>query len=157
MRDHRLRGVLVASVFAGAVCIAVAYASTFLRGGAPRWGSWCMVAGLALLLVATMALGAVRTMRDVRRLSPALLFTFVVLLGGLGAGLLLPASERAGSTLLLGLPLRAALVLYGVGLVPLLVLPLVYALTFDDMTLREEDIERVRRAAAEHRAASEAP
>jgi hypothetical protein len=48
----------------------------------------------------------------------------------------------------LGLPRRAAIVLYGIGLLPLFVLPVAYALTFDEMTLSEEDLERVRRAAA---------
>ena len=46
-----------------------------------------------------------------------------------------------------------AIVLFGVGLLPLLAVPLAYALTFDDQTLSEEDLERVRRAAAARRGA----
>jgi len=38
-------------------------------------------------------------------------------------------------------------VLIGIGLLPLLVLPLAYALTFDEMTLSEADLARVRDAA----------
>jgi hypothetical protein len=34
-------------------------------------------------------------------------------------------------------------VLYGIGLLPTLVLPVAYALTFADQTLRPEDLERV--------------
>jgi hypothetical protein len=39
-------------------------------------------------------------------------------------------------------------IVYGVGLLPLLVLPLTYALTFDAEILTEEDLARVREAAA---------
>lgn len=53
-----------------------------------------------------------------------------------------------GEPLLLGLPRRAAVVVYGVGLLPVFVLPVVYALTFDAQTLRAEDLERVRALAA---------
>ena len=51
-------------------------------------------------------------------------------LGAFGAALALPATEGPGATLLLGLPVRAALVLYGAGALPLVVLPLVYAWAF---------------------------
>jgi len=48
----------------------------------------------------------------------------------------------------LGFPLRAAIVIYGVGLVPLVMLPVVYAMTFDEMTLSEDDLARVREVRA---------
>ncbi len=65
-------------------------------------------------------------------------------------------AEGAGARLLLGLPLRAALVLYGVGLLPIVVLPFAYAVTFDDMTLSEEDLARVRALGVAHRARRDA-
>jgi hypothetical protein len=37
-------------------------------------------------------------------------------------------------------------VLYGVGLLPVLVLPLAYAFTFREMTLDAADLERIRAA-----------
>ena len=43
--------------------------------------------------------------------------------------------------------MRTAAIVYGVGLLPLLVLPVTYALTFDDQILTEEDLRRVRDAA----------
>ena len=49
----------------------------------------------------------------------------------------------AAEPLWLGLPRRAAIILYGIGLLPTLVLPVAYALTFADQTLRPEDLERV--------------
>ena len=53
------------------------------------------------------------------------------------------------STLWLGLPARAAIVIYGIGLLPIVVLPVAYALTFESQTLTAEDIERVRSLARE--------
>jgi hypothetical protein len=75
--------------------------------------------------------------------------TFLVVSGCFGAALLLPPDEGPGAALLLGLPLRTAIVLYGVGIVPLLFLPLAYAASFDADTLTDEDLDRVRRAAKE--------
>lgn len=44
-----------------------------------------------------------------------------------------------------GLPLAAAIQLYGVWLAPLVLVALVYALTFDRFELRQGDLERLRR------------
>jgi len=44
-----------------------------------------------------------------------------------------------------GLPLSAAIQLYGLLLVPLLLVPLTYALTFDRFELKSEDIEELNR------------
>jgi hypothetical protein len=63
-----------------------------------------------------------------------------------GLALLLPADEAPGAALWLGLPRRAALVLYGAGLLPALVLPLAYALTFDGSPFRPDAVERLRAA-----------
>jgi hypothetical protein len=54
-----------------------------------------------------------------------------VLFGSFGAALGLPADDAANESLLLGLPLRLALVFYGVGFVPLLALPIAFGLTFE--------------------------
>jgi hypothetical protein len=43
-------------------------------------------------------------------------------------------------------------VVFGIGLLPVLVLPVAYALTFEAQTLRDEDLERVRAAGAARRA-----
>ena len=66
----------------------------------------------------------------------------VVLIAGFGAVLVMPA-ETAGSVLWLGLPPRTAIVLYGIGVLPLFLLPLAYAYTFDTMTLSEDDLARI--------------
>lgn len=110
-----------------------------------------MVVGLATLVVSLMALGVVRRGRGIGRLAWPLAFTFVVIVAGFGAALVLPA-EGVGARILLGLPLRAALVLYGVGLLPIVVLPFAYAATFDDMTLSEDDLAKVKALGAAYRA-----
>ena len=157
MRDPRIRRYALLLIFGGTLCIALAYASAFRRGGAPVWGNWLLACGLSLLLVATLALGAVRSRRGLGRLALPLVFTFVVLLGGFGLALWLPATERAGMPLLLGLPPRAAIVLYGIGALPLLVLPLAFALTFDEVAPSADDMRRVKEAGAQHRASPDVP
>jgi len=84
-------------------------------------------------------------------------FAFVVAVLAIGfcAALALPATESAFSRLWLGLPARAAIVIYGIGLLPIIVLPVAYALTFEAQTLSAQDVERVRELARENRARSE--
>ena len=135
-------------VVLGTLAVAAAYGSAFAPGGAPRWAPWAMIAGIALTTVGLMALGASRPGRGWRGLLIPLGFTFAVLVVGFGLALGLPGGEGPQTALLAGLPPRAALVLYGVGLLPALVLPLAYALTFRRMTLNEADIERIRAARA---------
>ena len=112
-----------------------------------------MALGASGLVASTMALGALRSRRDARRLVPLFVATFVVIFASLSAALVLPPDEGPSSTMVLGFPLRAAIVLYGVGIVPLLALPLAYALTFDESRL---DPDRIRRRARELAAEPEA-
>jgi hypothetical protein len=136
----------LAGLLAGTLAIGAGYGSAFLPGPPPAWAAWALGTGSSLVMVASMALGAVREGKGVGRLKWAFAFVFVVLAGGFAAVLLLPP-EPVGAPLWFGLPLRAAIVLIGIGLLPLLVLPLAYALTFDEMTLGEDDLARVRAAA----------
>jgi len=136
----------MATVGLGTALVAAAYGSAFLPGGAPRWAAWFMIVGIALLSVGLMFLGAARRGRPLGLLLSALAFTFVVLVAGFGFALVLPATGPAGVRLWGGLPIRAAVVLYGIGLLPGLVLPLVYARTFATLTLDQEDVDRIRAA-----------
>ncbi|HEX5727622.1 MAG TPA: hypothetical protein VFX98_19275 [Longimicrobiaceae bacterium] len=133
----------------GTLAIAAAYGSAFLPGDPPAWAAWAMGMGTAVVMVASMALGAVNR-GSIGRLGPAFAGVFGVLAAGFALALVLPP-EAPGAPLFLGLPLRAAIVLIGVGLVPLLFLPLSYALTFEETTLSEQDLERVREAARQLR------
>lgn len=129
--------------------IAVAYASAFLPTGAPGWAPWLLALGIPFSLGAIMILGAARGRRGVGPLKIPFAFVIVMLALGFCAALMLPESESAASTLWLGLPARAAIVIYGIGLFPIIVLPVAYALTFESQTLTAEDIERVRSLARE--------
>jgi fatty acid desaturase len=140
-------------VLAGATAlVAVAYASAFGAGGAPRWAGWLLAVAVPAALAATMVLGAARRGRVSGQLLAAFVGVAVLLAAAFALALGLPAGAGGGALgepLLLGLPRRAAVVVYGVGLLPVFVLPVVYALTFDAQTLRAEDLERVRALAAE--------
>lgn len=129
--------------------IATAYATAFLPGGAPGWAPWLLALGIPFSLGAIMILGAARGRLGVGPLRIPFAFVIVTLAVGFCAALILPASESAMSPLWLGLPARAAIVIYGIGLFPIVVLPVAYALTFESQTLSSDDIERVRSLARE--------
>jgi hypothetical protein len=131
----------------GVVAIAIGYASAFMTGGPPAWGSWMLGTGIPAALVGIMSMGAARGPKGLGPLRIPLLFVLVVLAAGFCLALALPSTEAANMRLVLGLPLRAAIVIYGVGLLPIFVLPIAYALTFHTQTLNESDIERVRELA----------
>jgi hypothetical protein len=139
--------VSVGALALSTAAIAVSYASAFRPGGAPVWAAWLLAMALATSMVALMALGASRPGRGVGRLAPALVVAFVLIAGAFALALALPP-EMAGDALWLGLPRRAAVLLYGIGLLPLFVLPLAYAWSFETHTLSEADLERVRAAVA---------
>lgn len=133
-----------------AIAIAVAYASAFLPGGAPEWAAPLLAVGTGAIIVSAMAVGAARGGR-IGSLAWPFAAVFVLVSGGLLLLLALPPADPREPILVLGLPLRAAVLLYGIGLLPAILVPLAYALTFDELTLSEEDLERVRGAAARRR------
>lgn len=147
-RGSRAKSAAVGVLAVSIGSIGVAYAAAIVTGRTATWTAWVMAIATSCAMVATTALGAARTgrrMGGLRRLALPLALVLLILLGAFAAGLGLPA---AGEPLLLGLPRRAAIVLYGVGILPALILPIAYALTFDDVTLTDEDVARVRGAAA---------
>ncbi len=139
------RAVLVIAVCA----IAAGYAAAFLPGGAPVWAPWLLAIGIPGALGGIMALGAARGSAGIGKLKFPFAFVFIVLTAGFCLALGLPANEGPGSALWLGLPTRAAIVIYGIGLLPIVVLPVAYALTFDTQTLSQSDIDRVRELASQ--------
>jgi hypothetical protein len=138
----RARGVALAAIATSTLAIGVAYASAFAPGGAPRWSAWLFAAGTTGAVVATIALGAIRTDRGLGRLVVPFALMVLMLTAGFVALFALP-DPGAAEPLLFGLPRRAAILLYGIGLLPTLVLPVAYALTFTEQTLRPEDLARV--------------
>ncbi len=141
--DATRRAALVA-LFISIATIAVGYAAAFTRSGTPTWAPWLLALAIPVALGAIMILGAARGRSGIGPLKIPFVFVVLVLIIGFGAPLLLPATEGPLSKLWLGLPARAAIVIYGVGLLPIIVLPVAYALTFETQTLSAEDVERVR-------------
>jgi hypothetical protein len=152
--DVTRRSALVA-LFIGISAITGGYLAAFSATGAPVWAAWLLALGIPVALGAIMILGAARGRRGIGPLKIPFAFVVVVLVIGFGAALALPATEGPLSPLWLGLPARAAIVIYGVGLLPIVVLPIAYALTFETQTLSAEDVERVRVLARENQAATD--
>ena len=148
LRRHaaRVRGA-IATLTLAVAAVGAAYASAFLPGGAPAWAAWAFALAMPVAVLSLLVLGVSRPGRGIGRLVYPFAFVFVVLVAGFSAALLLPP-PAADSPLWLGLPPGAAVILYGVGILPLFVLPMAYALTFDRQTLSAADLERVRAAAA---------
>lgn len=139
------RSIALGALVVSSVLVAAAYVAAIVSIPTPAWAPWALMIGTATVLLATTVLGASRPGRGVGKLAIPLVAMFAVLIVGFGAVLLMPA-ESGGSPLWFGLPPRAAVVLYGVGVLPLFVLPIAYALTFDSLTLSEADLARVRAA-----------
>ena len=129
-------------------CVALAYGAVLLPGDTPAWAPWLLAIGSNGVIMTLMALGAMRRDSLPRSLGWTFVGLFVLCAGAFIIALALPSHEGAGGPLLLGLPLRTAIVLYGIGVVPIAVLPLAYALTFDSSTLSDDDLRRVREAYA---------
>ncbi|HEX7596444.1 MAG TPA: hypothetical protein VF387_08805 [Gemmatimonadaceae bacterium] len=146
--DTTRRAALV-TLFAGVAAIALGYAAAFAPHGTPTWAPWLLALGIPAALGAIMILGATRGGRGVGRLKIPFAFVILMLVIGFGAALALPATEGPLSKLWLGLPARAAIVIYGIGLLPIFVLPVAYALTFETQTLSADDLELVRKLARE--------
>ena len=152
----------IVALFLSMLAIAVAYASAFRKTGTPVWSPWVVSVAVPVAIVAIMILGAARG-EGIGRLKFPFGIVAVNLIVGFVAALALPATEGVASRLFMGLPLRAAIVIYGVGLLPIFVLPVAYALTFETQTLSAADVERVRqlgqvnaeRTAGDARAGSE--
>ena len=146
-----MKRVLLRLLVVSCGAVAISYLATLL-GVAGAWAPWTLAIGANGVTMSLMALGAVRRDSLPRSLVAVFVGLFVLCTGCFLAALALPAAEGANGPLLLGLPLRAAIVLYGVGVVPIFILPFAYALTFDASTLSDADLERVRAAAAAVRA-----
>src|SRR6266850_884272 len=148
--DVTRRSALVA-LFFGISAIAAGYLAAFSAAGTPVWAAWLLALGIPVALGAIMILGAARGRRGIGPLKMPFAFVVVVLIIGFGAALALPATEGPLSKLWLGLPTRAAIVIYGIGLLPIVVLPIAYAVTFETQTLSADDVERVRALGRENR------
>lgn len=117
-------------IVGGAVAVAAGYVGAATGGSIARLAPWMLATGSAAASVGLFVLGAAARGVLTRGVAAILGLLFVVIVGGFGAALALPADEGAAGRLLLGIPLRLAVVFYGIGLLPLFVLPAVFAVTF---------------------------
>ncbi len=122
--------------------IGAGYLSAFRADGAPRVTTFAFAIATSALMTAISILGAARTGRRLGALRWVFLFTFLVMAVGFCVAL---TGFGAGQDLWLGLPRGAAIVLYVVGLLPMAVLPIAYALTFEKTTLDDEELAELRR------------
>jgi len=150
-RGNPTRNAALIALCMAILAIGIGYAAAFSRGGTPGWAPWLLALGIPSALGAIMILGAARGESGIGPLKIPFLFVVAVLAIGFCAALAMPATEGPLARLWLGLPARAAVVIYGIGLLPIAVLPVAYALTFDTQTLSAEDVERVRAMGREHR------
>lgn len=131
-------------IFVAMLMIALSYATAFLPGGAPAWAAWLIAFAMSAVMVSVLFLGAGKG-GQVRHKGLRLVFalTFALLAGGFAMALLAPA-VTADAALWLGLPQGAAIIMFVVGFLPLLILPLAYALTFDSTNLSEDELAEIR-------------
>jgi hypothetical protein len=120
----------IAVLACSSLMLVIGYGATWWPGGAPRWVAVCFALATVLQLCAFCLLGAVR--RDGRVGSVvAGVAVMGVLVGGALVYAILAADPGATEELVLGMPRRAALVLYGVGVAPLVVLSVVFVWDFE--------------------------
>ena len=105
------------------------------------WVDWAFA---VLVMAYPVALIVVGVSRD-GRLGPVglPLLALLLFLEACGVGMLLLRGHVLDGPWFGGLPLAAAIQLYGVFLVPLLLVALTYALTFDRFEMRDEDLDRL--------------
>ncbi len=139
------RAIAMRAFVLGVIGIAVAYATAFLPAPMAAVGPWIMAVVMPVTMFAIMVLGAVRAGRGIGPLAVPFALVLLLVCGGFAVALWLPP-DTVDTPLWLGLPPRAAVILYVVGLLPLFILPVVYALTFDALTLSDDDIARIRAA-----------
>ena len=151
-----MKRTLIRLLVASCCLVAAAYAAVFVMTPTPAWAPSALAIGANGVIMSLMAIGAVRHDTMPRSLVWTFVGLFALCAGAFVVALLLPAREGAGGPLLLGLPLRSALVLYGIGVVPIAVLPFAYAMTFESSTLNDADLVRVRDAYAKMRSTDEA-
>ena len=151
-----MKRLLIRLLAASCGLVAIAYAAMFVSAPPPSWAPISLAIGANGVIMTLMAIGAVRHDTMPRSLVWTFVGLFVLCAGAFVVALLMPAQEGVGGPLLLGLPLRSAIVLYGVGVLPIAILPFAYALTFESSTLSEDDLVRVRAAHASMRVREDA-
>jgi len=138
---------LIQLLFLCVLLVTSAYIS-MLTSSPTTWAPLALAVGANGIIMTLMAIGATRGDTLPRALGITFACVFVLCAGAFVAALLMTPNEGPGGPLFLGLPVRTAIVLYTVGLMPVVVLPFAYAFTFESSTLSDADLVRVRTAYA---------
>ncbi len=144
-RGSRVASVPVAGLVLGALLVLLSYVSAWF--GAPTWGTWSMISGSALCMSAAIAMGAANSHIRPARVALVAAFLLVVIVAGFGIPMYFPA-VTVETPLVLGLPLPVAIEVYGVGLLPVVVLPILFALEFKSDGLDEAALVALKRRCA---------
>ena len=138
-----LKSAVLSLVFFFLAVVAAGYAGSFLDA---VWAPWCLAIGTCGALMSMMALGAIRR----GKIAPVLRWVFAGMFlfcaGCFCVALAIPPNEGAGGPLLFNFPLRSTIVLLGVAIVPILVMPFAWALTFESSMLSDADLQQLREA-----------
>ena len=143
-----MKRVLIQLLVVFVLLVASAYITMLTSSTTTTWAPLALAVGANGIIMTLMAIGATRHDTLPRALAITFATMFVLCAGAFVAALLMTPNEGAGGPLFLGLPQRTAIVLYTVGVMPIAVLPLAYALTFDSSTLSDADLVAVRAAHA---------
>ena len=140
------RRVALLTICLAMLVIGLGYLSAFLPGGPPRAATYAFAVATAAVMTAISVLGAARNRGGLGGLRWVFLLTFLILAGGFCAAL---SRLGASTELWLGLPRGAAIIVYIVGALPMAILPVAYALTFEKTTLNERELDELRRKLSE--------
>lgn len=137
-----MRRAALALLLISALMMLVAFGAAVVAslggGPTPRWASAVMAGATGLCLAAFMGVALGERVRDVR-IAAVLAFVGLGVGGALMALLWVPPVTGPDDALWGGLPLGAALVVYGIGLLPMLIVPGVYAWTFEHITAPSQE------------------
>lgn len=113
------------ALVSGLLAQAGAYLAAALAGPAAPLATALAIYGIGATLAGLLVLGAVRGQRLSGAATLAAIALFVFPVAGFGAAALLPG-DAATDALVLGLPARAAIIVYGIGVLPAFILPVAY-------------------------------
>jgi hypothetical protein len=132
----------MAMLVSGSLGVGAAYIMT-LSARLQTAAAVLMILGIPTMMIGIMMLGA-RRRGSIGALRIPFAAVWLIVVCGFLTALFLPPDTVAMPHIFAGVPRRAAIILYGIGLLPLLGMPLAYAATFDDFTLSETELARLR-------------
>jgi hypothetical protein len=138
-----VRRAAVAALVLSSAVLLCGYGAAWWPGGAPPWVALAFAFATVIQIAAFGVIGARRRDGRVGVVWVGVVVT-MLLLGGAFAFAILAPDLGASEPLLLGVPRRAALILYGIGVAPLVALSWVFVRSFDAWAPTDDDVARLR-------------